>query len=142
MSVTLTEAQAKSALDTYFMSNWMTAYPAVLFDLENVQTTSPAPGKPWVRCRLQLENSVQETLGAPGARQYRRDAAVWCWCFVAANSGTTLLNGMIDTLRTMFEGVTFSGISPRGAVRTVTTGANGQWYEVAVIAPVMYTQTR
>lgn len=140
--MSLTEGQAKDAINAYWISNWPTKQPGVQFDLENVKTSEPSPEDAWVRMRMQCADSVQETLGTPTTRTYRRDAQVWVWCYVPNGEGTVRLNAMIDACRQLLEGVAVSGIDPAGGVRTITRGTTGQWYEVVVIAPVMYIETR
>lgn len=137
--MSLTESQAKAAIKT----QWQAVMdPTIPVHFENEAYVEPSPPVLWVAVELRMQDSVQETLGVPGQREYRRDAAVWFHVFGVVGKGTADVYALIDTLRANWEGKSFGGIDPEGAARTVVVGGDQLWYEVVLISPVQYTERK
>jgi hypothetical protein len=138
----LTEAQALAAVAARWTSEWTLLHPTMEYVFENKKFTSPSPPSPWARVDLLPIDSRQHTLGKPQSRLFLRDAAIWVWLQVPIDTGTTVVKGLVDDVRSVFEGVSFDGIDAAGGVRWEKVGSDGLFYEVAVISPVTYYETR
>jgi hypothetical protein len=53
-----------------------------------------------------------------------------------------MLDLAADQVKTMFEGVSFSGISPRGPATPREATDDGHWTELVVVTPVYYYETK
>jgi hypothetical protein len=142
--VSLTAAQARELVYQRWKALWVDAlHPGFSWFLENEAHPEPAdPTTPWARVTLRDVTAEQHTLGPPGARQWRREAGIWVQLYYPLNRGMASLDGLVDDVRAVFEGVAFGGIDPAGACRVTTLGSDGRWYEVVVVAPVTYYETR
>jgi hypothetical protein len=138
----VTEAQANEAVFQQWLSVWPGLQPSVPFCFENEKFVEPTTGA-WARVTLRGLDSIQETLGKPTTRRYERMCAVWVQLFVPVNTGTELVKQLVDSARAVYEGVQFgNGVKPAGGCRTTVVGSDGKWYEVVVVAPVNYYETR
>lgn len=141
MSLTLN--QAREAVYLQFKTNWDILHPGALYFFENLAGATPTVDAYWSRVTMRSLDDRQDTLGAPGTRQYRREAAVWVQLYGPLNVGTLELDTLAHDVRTIFEGTSFGGIDGVGAVRVTPLGnENSKWYEVAVVCPITYYETR
>ena len=139
MSLTLREA--REAVYQRWKTQWATLHPGFTYVFEN--ETAPEPtATTWARVTLRHLDSVQHTLGLAGARQFRREASIWVQLYGSIDRGMSGLDDLVADCRTVFEGVSFADIDPAGAARVTELGSDGRWYEVAVVSPVTYYETR
>lgn len=139
--MSLTQAQAREAIYQRWKDQWSDLQPGVPFFFENEQVV-PEPTTPWARVTLRHTDSVQHTLGAPGTRQFRREASIWVQLFAPVDGGMATLDGLVGDARSVFEGTVVDGVDPAGAARVQEIGPDGKWYEVVVVSPVTYYETR
>lgn len=140
--MSITEAQAYEAVAQRWKLVWDVLHPEMLYALPNESFTEPDGATTWARVELRPLDSVQETLGKPQSRQYRRDATVWVWLYTPRNVGVRPAAALVDDVRKVFEGESYGGIDPAGAMRSELVGSDGRWYEVAAVIPVTYYETR
>lgn len=138
----ITESQAKEAVAQRWKSEWNAIHPDIPYCLENEKFSEPSPPSPWAKVVLRPLDSRQHTLGSVGNRTYRRESAVWVHLYGVLDDGSEALNGLVDDVRTIFEGVSFGGIDSVDGARTEIVGSDGRWYEVVVISPVTYYEHR
>jgi hypothetical protein len=139
--VSLTTAEAREAIYQHWKTQWDTLRPGALYYFEN-ENVAPEPTTTWARVTVRHTDSAQHTLGVAGARQFRREAAIWVQLFVPLDQGMAALDALVSDVRTVFEGVNVDDIDPAGAARVQEVGPDGKWYEVVVVAPVTYYETR
>lgn len=137
--MSITEEQAKAAIKAYWQAQMD---PLIPVKFENEAFVEPSPPVLWCAVELRTTDRVQETLGSPGQREYRTDAAVWVHVMGVNGQGTGAQDALITTLRAKWEGVDVSEIKPAGGARTVPVGGDGLWYEVVLIQPVQYTERK
>lgn len=139
----ITEAQAHEAVYQRWKSLWPTLQPTVTYCFENEKFVEPNPATtPWAHVSLKPTDSNQHTLGAAPNRVWLRDAGVWVRLHVPLNAGVGSVTSLVGSVRSVFEGASFGGVSSVNGVRTVPVGSNGRWYEVVVISPVNYYEIR
>ena len=140
MSDSLTLSQAREAVLARWKAIWDVAHPTIPYWFENVKTTPTTA--PWARVTMRTLNDVQQTLGAPGSRTFRREAAVWVQLFGNLAVGSLELDALVPDVRAAFEGASFGGVTGVGGARVSYPGSDGLWYEVVVVCPVTYYETR
>lgn len=148
--MSLTEAQAIEAICQRWKAVWDTLHSSdpddetfCPYTFENRKALEPsAQGASWARVVFRQEDSNQHTLGVPGRRQWKREGAVWVSLYRPVLDGTSSLATLCDHVRQVFEGASFDGIDPNGSPRMQTVGADGKWFEVVMICPITYYETR
>lgn len=140
--MSLTEVQAQQAVYLQWKTAWDVLHPGFPYCFENESFKEPTETPFWARVTLRPLDSTQDTLGRPTTRQFKREAAVWVQLFGPLNQGMTGLRELVDDARGVFEGAAFGGVDPAGGMRKTTPGSDGRWYEVVVVAPVTYYETR
>lgn len=139
--MSLTQAQAREAVYSHWQTQWETLQPGVPYYFEN-EIVVPEPTTTWARVTLRHLDSVQHTLGLAGSRQFRREASVWVQLFAPLDAGMASIDALVADVRSIFEGVNVDDIDPAGASRVQEIGSDGKWYEVVVVSPVTYYETR
>src|SRR5438552_3137104 len=125
----MTEQEATEAVLQHWKLRWDVLHPpndpspnGCPWTREN-KKFSPTIGLPWARVTLRPTDANQHTLGARGARKYRRDANIWVQLYVPLDEGTSRLNTLIDHVRQVFEGESIAtGMDPINAARVVPVG--------------------
>lgn len=121
---------------------WNDLWIATSFVFENeTERDLPDGSLPWVRVTVRHTSSVQDTLGPPGARRFRRGASVLVQLYDLANSGMQTLDTLAQSARVIFEGASFSGLDFNN-VMTRETGHDGKWSQVVVEAFFDYEEIR
>lgn len=139
----ITEQQAEEAVAQRWVDIWVPLHPTIAYFFENKKGAEPTdPDAFWARVALKQADSEQHTLGKPSERLYRREAAVWVNLYGPVNEGTKTILGLADDVRRVFEGASFDGVDSTSAGRVVKLGAEGRWFEVLVIIPVVYYEQR
>lgn len=146
----LTQRQAKELVLERWATAWATLHPTdVTYCFDNEFFKEPDPSdaavKGWARVSLRLLPSDQDTIGGVGNRQYARPALINVQLFTPVQSGTYVADGLADEVRTLFEGVSFGGITPAGGARVLEPPASeddGHWREVVVSVPVTYYELK
>lgn len=132
-----TQAEAREAIYLRFVTLWGTRTPYT-FDAE---AYDPPANADWVRLSVRHNRSDQESLGPPGARKYLRGGQIVVQVFTPADTGREAADGHEAVLRTIFEGVTFSGVTVNDAVFT-EIGPDGDYEQANYVADFEYTHTR
>lgn len=131
---TLNEARA-SVYDRW-NTQWGVTTPFT-FDNEHFST----PDAPWARLTVRNTESLQETLGAPGNRHFRRSASVFVQLFDLVDVGLANLDSLAQTARGIFEGVSFSGLDFTNVVIR-ESGVDGKWFQFVVEAFFDYDEIK
>jgi hypothetical protein len=131
--MTLTEA--REAIYQRWSDNWG---GDLYFDGEPMEE----PQEAWARLSVRHIDSNQDTLGAPGNRQYRRQCSIIVQVFSPVEEGRGPLDALADTARAIWEGVSFSGITTYGGVQTTEIPSEGRWQQVNVEALADYYEVR
>lgn len=76
---------------------------------ESANSVSPA-NESWCRLTVTEAGSRQETLGASGARRFRREGVARLALYCPPTKGTLKSDAMVKAFRDTFEGVSFSGL--------------------------------
>ena len=85
--------------------------------------------------------SRQDTLGKKGARKYQRGGDILIQVFTPKNAGRSESDAIVEALRPLFEGETFSGVTVNGFTPRESGVVDGQ-YLVVITATFTYYQTR
>lgn len=138
--MSVTQAAARELVYQRWKTQWDVLHPTFPWFLEN--EINKEPTTTWARVTFRQLDSQQHTMGKP-TRLYRRDAAVWVQFFGPLNQGMKALDTLVADARTVFEGVTIGQeIDPAGAARVTEIGPDGKWYEVVVVIPMTYYESR
>lgn len=127
---------ARKAVYDRFIAQWPGLTSDTAFTFENEKFTPPE-GAAWARLSVQNQESVQETLGPPGQRRFRRSAVVFVQVFVPGDTGTAESDALVTSCRGIFEGVSFEGLDFHAVSSTETGVDNGQ-HMTLVEAPFEY----
>jgi hypothetical protein len=128
--------EAREAVYERWDTQWGSTTPFT-FENEDFDT----PDVPWARVSVRNQASEQRTLGAPGNRRFRRIASVFVQIFDLVDNGLLTLDGLSQTARTIFEGVSFSGLDFNNVV-VRESGTDGKWYQFVVEAFFDYEETK
>ena len=101
-----TRAQMREAVYRRFITQWGTV-SAFCFDNEALK--EPA-NTDWIKVDVRHQPGGQETLGEVGNRKYLRPAIVRGEIHSPNNVGVKSNDTLLETFRTIFEGVSFSGL--------------------------------
>lgn len=127
---------AREAVYDRWNTQWGATTPFT-FDNEKFST----PDVPWARLTVRNTQSAQHTLGAVGNRRFRRLASVFVQLYDIVDNGLATLDGLAQTARGIFEGVSFSGLAFNNVV-VRESGADGKWFQVVVEAFFDYEETK
>lgn len=99
---------------------------------------------PWLRILVQENAGGQVALGAVGDRPFERRGQIMVQCFVVADTGTELLDTLLQTVRDSLEGLSFSGVTTFEAVsRPLDESQNdGRWYGKIMDIEFRYKETK
>lgn len=134
-----TQNQAREAVYLRWNTQWSATTPFI-FENENNKVLDSADD-PWARLTVRNTGSEQHTLGAVGNRRFRRFASVFVQLYALVDEGLATLDTLAQTVRGIFEGVSFSGLSFNNVV-VRESGADGKWYQVVVEAFFDYEETK
>lgn len=129
--------EARAAVYTRWNAQWGTTTP---FQFDNEAFTAPDKD-PWARVTVRHTTSVQDTLGRPTNRRFRRSAVAFIQLYALVDTGLAALDGLAQTARAIFEGVSFSGLDFNNVV-VRETGPDGKWYQVTVEGFFDYDETK
>lgn len=130
--------EAREAVYARWNTQWDSTTP---FAFENESSDLAKGVVPWAHVHVRHLDGGQDTLGAPGNRRYRRAAVVMIQLHALVDSGLATLDTLAATARTIFEGVSFSGLDFND-VQTRESGPDGKWYQVMVTAFFDYDETK
>lgn len=100
-------AAVQSAIAARLAGSWTTT---PIRDL-NVMGEAPDDGSPFVEVQYPVANENQITVGSPGANVFRESGAFRIILFVRRGVGVQEGLGWMDTLRALFRGQNFSGVT-------------------------------
>ena len=122
-----------------------TNFSLVPFVFENEDDNGPVPapqkGAPWVRLVVRHQTSKQDTLGRKGKRKWQRRGMILIQVFTPSNEGRSESDAIVESLRGIYEGVTFSGVTCDNFIPR-ESGVVDDEYMVVVDVPFAYYQTR
>lgn len=130
--------QATEAIYQHFIDSGIGGSIVVVFDGETYQ---PVEGTSWLRASIRHINSFQNTLGAPGNRNFERQASFNAQIFTPVDSGRKAADLLAQSVRDIFEGVSLSGIYFfQSSVKEGLT--DGVWYSIVVNNFFTYNETK
>jgi hypothetical protein len=140
----VTEAQAIAAIIAAWRTGWEARQPGVYWTTENEVGASEAT---WARVSVRPSSSVQASMGAPGARRFHRFGTIAVQLFAPINAGDAAIAGMVDDVRAVLEGASFTTSGVAEPVKTFAASSDGRqtdgaWHMVMVSVPFRYQQTR
>lgn len=106
-----------------FNSQWDTEQPTVVLTYSDVNY-KPVEGNAWVRVNVLPGEQTQVSMG--DQRRFRRIGVVAVQIFVPAGSGDGLAREIADSVATIVQGRTLSGVILRGTGLT-RVGVEGPW---------------
>lgn len=128
---------AREAIYQRFVDEWD---DETTYTFEN-ESFDPEAETEWVRLVVRNTASQQETLGPATGREFLRRGSILIQVFTEFNKGTARADALCELLRTIFEGVTFSGIRCYN-VLVRENGQDGKWNQSTVEVLFDYNQTK
>ena len=140
----MTEAQAGEAIILAWRTGWEAARPGVYWTTENEVGASEAT---WARVSVRPSSSVQASMGPPGSRRFHRFGTIGVQLFAPINAGDAVIAGMVDDVRAVLEGASFTVAGVAEPVKTFAASSDGRqtdgaWHMLMVTVPYRYQQTR
>jgi hypothetical protein len=137
-----TLAEAVQAVQARLTTALAALTPALPYAAQGESYTPPADGSAYARLSIQEPGSDQISLGVAADRIHRRDGLVVVQIYTPGGSlGRADLDGLLMTVRNVFEGVSFGGCH-FGAVKLGAISANGEYVTGSVIAGFQYYETK
>lgn len=137
---------ATKAVCDRWIAQWPALHPGVGYTFDNEGTGEPElTTDGWARVVVREVTSRQHTLGGVGARRFRRGGLILVQLFAPADQGVNAGLTMGESVRTVFEGVEFEGVSTYEAnVRQIGPDApsGGRWYLVVVEIAIDFDHTK
>lgn len=139
---------ARALVTSTWNAQWTTQTPTCPWTDDNeLNFAKPAPTVPpatpaaWCRFVIRHLDSVQDTLGVPGARKWMRTAIATAQIFVQLGAGCELADQLAENARQLFEGVDLAGIVFfKSDVFEIGSDGRG-WHQVNVSTRFRYYQT-
>ena len=101
---------------------------------ENVDY-NPTPGTSFVELIIDTDNTEQiEITSNP---TYRIDGSILCIVYTPVNAGSAASRTILDSIRSIFVGQTFSGITCRNAM-VGKAGIKDEWYRTLINIEFFY----
>lgn len=95
----------------------------------------------WVRLSVRELGPAEQTMGPIGSRKFRRSGIIVAQVFTPIDIGVAALSTLCETVRTVFEGVRFSGVEAlNSTIRDV--GTDGKWRQANVEIDIAYTENK
>lgn len=152
----MNQAEARVAVCDRWIAQWVLSHSAdptnatyVPYCFEQEKFVEPDAWRPngtdpqlWARVTLRHTASPQETLGPPTGRRFQREAMIWVQFFGPLNCGLAAFDAVCQEAKTILEGVAYGGIQPMGGAETRELGSDGRWFQVAVVVPITYYETK
>lgn len=140
----MTEAQAVEAIVSAWSTAWSALRPGEYWTTENEVGASEAT---WSRISVRPSASVQASMGPPGSRRFHRRGNIAVQLFAPINAGDAAISAMVDDVRTVLEGESFTVSGVTEPVKTFAASSDGRqsdgaWHMVTVVVPFRYQQTR
>ena len=112
-------------------ANW--SYTPIYTD--NVEGSITVDGSAFMALEYPVSDETQLSFGAPGFNAYRETGAFRISLCIPIGSGLSPWAGYIDTLRTAFRGVTFSGVTTFEAPPPLINDASwrGAYFEISFV---------
>lgn len=138
----MTERQAVEAIYLRWTTIWPTLQALVAYCFENeIVATSSS----WVRVAVSHTVSIQRSQGQPPYRKFERRGNVFVQAFAPIDGGRGPLSDLLDSARTVLEGVnvgTGSDVVNLYAGTTREVPADGAWSMAVLAVPFRYVETR
>lgn len=144
-----TEAEAVEAVYQRWTDNW-TATPLADTTFEGEVKFTPPEGRPWARLSVRDRGDGGQTLGPVNGRRFTRLGTIFVQCFVplgkqddgSYQDGVGALKPLKQQARTIFEGVSFSGLRCFQANSPDLGTDSGRWLAALVEVPFDYDETK
>jgi len=110
-----TRAEAKDILLKEFIANFSATIPVSwenkdeFFFCTGVKTNKPTK-VPWVRFKIQNNQSPQISYGSEGNRKFKRSGLISCQVFIPSGTGTEDGDTICEDIVSIFEGKRFTDI--------------------------------
>lgn len=98
-------------------------------------------GESWCRFSVQETDSRQETLGAIGARKYRRQGAARLEIYCLSDKGMLKRDALVASFRSAFEGVSFSGVYFTDC-QVQDIGIEGAWWRASALGAFWFEEIK
>ena len=94
----------------------------------------------WVELTIEHTSSVQQTLGRPGNRRYRREGVATATIRTRPGEGAKKALDLAERIRGMIEGRQIKGVQPIGGVLINEQGQDITGYNVIVTYPFYFDE--
>lgn len=90
----------------------------------------------WVRLTILFADSIQVSIGSPGAQRVRHPGQMIAQIFSKIGEGTGTARELADKIRAAFSRVTADGVTYRTpSIVKVQRDADGKWWQINVVCP-------
>ncbi|MGI9491975.1 MAG: hypothetical protein ACR2QF_06200 [Geminicoccaceae bacterium] len=136
-----TPLEAEQLIYQRFLSEWGTTTPVALEEEQLPSGVSPGED-PWAYVYVQDIGTPQQTMGKPGNRRFLRKAQVNINIYVPQGKGTSLALDLAQQARDVFEGIRLSPLKNFSKADLVRVGPKPPEYQISVLCPFEYTETK
>ena len=140
-----TAAEAEQIILRHWLDNWVIGSQArtpTAFEEEQIPNDVSVGETEWAYVFIQDIGSPQQTLGIPGNRRFLRKAQVNVNLYVPQGRGIRVALDLAHEARTIFEGVRLSPLKNFKRADIVRVGPKPPEYQVSVLCPFEYTETK
>lgn len=140
-----TPAEAEQLIYKQWLDNWVTGgkiRTPTAFEEEQQPNAVSVGETSWAYVFVQDIGSPQQTLGSMGRRRFLRKAQVVVNLYVPQGQGTKAALDLAQEARTIFEGISLSPLKNFAKSDIVRVGPKPPEYQVSVITPFEYSETK
>lgn len=136
-----TPIEAEQLILDRWVTEWGTTTPFT-FEEEQIPVGVDVGETSWVYLFIQDIKSDQINLGAIGGRRYLRKAQVQIYIFTPANQGTAEALSLAQQAREVYEGIRLEPLKNFLEGQIVRVGPKPPEFQVNVLCPFEYTETK
>ena len=141
----ITVSSCDRCLSKYFIDHWISGEgaPLSLVITQNEEIQTVKPDNPWVRFSVDLFSFLEDSLGVVGNRRMLREGIIAVQIFVPAMSRTKLLNELVSTVISIFEGKKYEGVIFRAlTIDKIDEPDDSIWFGKVVKIPFEFTEIK
>ena len=133
-----TTDSAEISIIKRFRDNFsLTSTVATVYDNETVDRNV---NESWVRISIQFGDETQATMGSVGNRDFRQTGVIFFQLYVEPDTGTKDINLIVDSIKAVWRGALFEGITC-GALDSSKLGlVDDIWYQTNVTCEFYYDE--
>lgn len=141
----MTPSEAEQLIFDHWLTNWVVGgspRTPTAFDQEKIPS-GVSPGETsWVYLYVQEIDRYQLTKNVVGSRRYVQKSQVQVAIYVPQGNGTKTGTDLAQAARTVFEGVRITGLNNFKGADIVRVGPKPPEYQINVICPFEYEETK